>query len=166
LTTEGKIGERKLAEFLARNDQALLPMLELIDHHRMTIDELIDVIGWASIEPVLQLSARQVAGPPQQRKARQADIGWHGSQPGYVCLKERKLRVNKPRLRRKGRGADKEVAIPVYQALQQESSTVERMLQILLNGVSTRCYQRVIPEIAATVGVSRSTVSREAAACA
>jgi putative transposase len=37
------------------------------------------------------------------------------------------------------------------------------MLQILLNGVSTRRYQQVIPEMAATVGVSRSTVSREAA---
>src|SRR5436853_6557033 len=35
------------------------------------------------------------------------------------------------------------------------------MLQILLNGVSTRRYQRVIPEMADTVGVSRSTVSRE-----
>ena len=37
------------------------------------------------------------------------------------------------------------------------------MLEILLNGVSTRRYQRVIPEMADTVGVSRSTVSREAA---
>jgi hypothetical protein len=29
-----------------------------------------------------------------------------------VCLKERKLKVNKPRLRKKGRGANKEVPIP------------------------------------------------------
>src|SRR5437879_3704847 len=35
------------------------------------------------------------------------------------------------------------------------------MLEILLNGVSTRRYQRVIPAMADTVGVSRSTVSRE-----
>jgi putative transposase len=35
------------------------------------------------------------------------------------------------------------------------------MPQILLNGVSTRRSQRVIPEMAVTVGVSRSTVSRE-----
>jgi len=38
------------------------------------------------------------------------------------------------------------------------------MLEILLNGVSTRRYQRVLPEMADTVGVSRSTVSREAVA--
>jgi transposase-like protein len=35
------------------------------------------------------------------------------------------------------------------------------MLEILMNGVSTRGYSKVIPEMADTVGVSRSTVSRE-----
>ena len=136
-------------------------MLELIEQSRMAVDELIDVMGRASIEAVLELSARQVAGAPQQGKAREGDIGWHGTQRGRVYLKERQLRVNKPRLRRKGRGPGKEVPVPVYEALQKETATGERMLEILLNGVSTRRYQRVIPEMADTVGVSRSTVSRE-----
>jgi len=158
---QGKVGERKLTEFLVHSGQALLPMLELIEQSRMAVDELIDVMGRASIEAVLALSARQVAGSPQQGKARDGDIGWHGTQRGRVYLKERQLRVNKPRLRRKGRGAGKEVPVPVYEAMQKETATGERMLQILLNGVSTRRYQRVIPEMADTVGVSRSTVSRE-----
>jgi len=97
---QGKAGGRKLTEFLVRNGQALLPMMELIEHSRMAIDELIDVMGRASIEAVLELSAMQVAGPPQQGKARPSEIGWHGSQPGRVWMKERKLRVDKPRLRR------------------------------------------------------------------
>jgi putative transposase len=158
---EGKVGERKLTEFLVHNGQALLPMLELIEQSRMAVDELIDVMGRASIEAVLELSARQVAGAPQQGKARDGDIGWHGTQRGRVYLKERQLRINKPRLRRKGRGAGKEVSVPAYEALQKETATGERMLQILLNGVATRRYGKVIPEMADTVGVSRSTVSRE-----
>jgi putative transposase len=158
---QGKVGEQKLTEFLVHNGQALLPMLELIEQSRMAVDELIDVMGRASIEAVLELSARQVAGAPQQGKAREGDIGWHGTQRGRVYLKQRQLRVNKPRLRRKGRGPGKEVPVPVYAALQKETTTGERMLEILLNGVSTRRYQRVIPEMADTVGVSRSTVSRE-----
>jgi len=101
---QGRVGERKLAAFLVHNGQALLPMMELIEQSRMAIDELIDVMGRASVEAVLELSARQVAGPPQQGKARPGDIVWHGTQPGRVGLKERKLRVNRPRLRRKGRG--------------------------------------------------------------
>jgi transposase-like protein len=158
---QGKVGERKLTEFLVHNGQALLPMLELIQESRMAVDELIDVMGRASIEAVLELSAIQVAGPPQQGKAREGDIGWHGTQRGRVYLKQRQLRVNKPRLRRKGRGEGKEVPVPVYEAMQQDTATGERMLEILLNGVSTRRYQRVIPEMADTVGVSRSSVSRE-----
>jgi hypothetical protein len=55
----------------------------------MAIDELIDVMGRASVEAVLELSATQVAGPPQPGKARQADIVWHGRQAGRVFLKER-----------------------------------------------------------------------------
>jgi hypothetical protein len=62
---QGRFGERKLAEFLVRNGQALLPMLEFIEPSRMAIDELIDVMGRASVEAVLELSARQVAGEPQ-----------------------------------------------------------------------------------------------------
>lgn len=158
---QGKVSERKLGEYLVRNGQALLPMLELIEQSRLAIDELIHVMGRASLEAVLELSAQQVAGPPQQGKARQGDIVWHGTQPGRVRLKERQLKVNKPRLRKKGRGANKEVPIPAYEAMQQDA-TGERMLQILLNGVSTRRYRNVIPEMADTVGVSKSTVSREA----
>jgi putative transposase len=161
INKQGKVGERKLAEFLVRNGQALLPILELIEQSRLAIDELIDVMGRASVEAVLELSAQQLAGPPQQGKARQADIVWHGRQPGRVRLKERQLRVNKPRLRQKGRGANKEISVPAYEAMQRDA-TGERMLQILLNGVSTRRYQRVIPEMADTAGVSKSTVSREA----
>lgn len=161
MTKQGKVGERKLAEFLVRQGQALLPMLELIEQSRMAIDQLIDVMGRASVEAVLELSARQVAGPPQQGKARQDDIVWHGTQPGRVFLKERQLRVNKPRLRKKGPGANKEVPVPAYQAMQQDAATGARMLEILLNGVSTRRYQRVLAEMADTVGVSKSTVSRQ-----
>jgi len=159
---QGKVGERKLAEFLVRNGQALLPMLELIEQSRMAVDELIDVMGRASVEAVLELSATQVAGPPQPGKARQADIVWHGRQPGRVYLKERQLKVNKPRLRQRGRGAKKEIPVPAYETMQRHVATGERMLGILLNGVSTRRYQRVIPEMAGTAGVSKSTVSREA----
>jgi putative transposase len=109
---QGKAGERKLAEFLVRNGQALLPMIELIEQSRMAIDELIEVMGRASIEAVLGLSARQVAGEPQQGKAQAGKVGWHGPQPGRVNLKERKLRVQRPRLRKKGRGAGGEVPVP------------------------------------------------------
>jgi len=76
-------------------------------------------------------------------------------------LSDRKLHVQRPRLRKKGAGAGKEVEVPAYQAMQDQPRLGARMLDILMRGVSTRQYRDVIPEMADTVGVSKSSVSRQ-----
>ena len=159
ISNKGASNAGRLAEFFSRHGQGLLPMVDVIEQSRMAVDELIDMTGRATIEAVLQLSAEQVAGPrtPGQRRA---GLLWHGRQSGRVCLKERKLGVTKPRLREKGGG---EVAIPAYEAM-QENGISQRMLDVLMRGISTRQYAEVLPEMASTCGVSKSTVSREAAA--
>ncbi len=146
---------------MAKNGQVLLPMVELIEQSKIAVDELIDVLGRAQIEAVLRLSAEGIAGPPHPGKKGGA-IGWHGREQGAICLKERKLRVKRPRLRKKGQGPEGEVPIPAYEAMRGEERLASRMLEILLRGVSTRQYRAVLPEMAETVGVSRSSVSREA----
>jgi len=158
ITKIGETNAGKLTEFLSRNGQALLPMVDLIEQSRLAVDELIDVAGRATIETVLELSAEQVAGPrtPGQRRR---DLLWHGRQAGRVCLKERKLGVRRPRLRQKGGG---EVPIPAYEAM-QDAGLGRRMLDVLMRGISTRQYAEVLPEMASTCGVSKSNVSREAA---
>jgi putative transposase len=153
---------RALAQFLSREGQALLPMLELIEQAEMAVDELIDIAGRATIEAVLTLSAQEVAGPKHPGK-RVGAIGWHGRQNGVVCLAERKARISKPRLRQNGKrkGKSSEVEIPAYVAMRTHSRIGGRMLDVLMRGVSTRNYREVLPEMAETVGVSKSTISRE-----
>lgn len=157
-TTKGPTNARRLAEFFSCNGQGLLPMVDLIEQSRLAVDELIDIAGRATIETVLQLSAEQLAGPQTPGQRRQ-QLLWHGRQAGRVCLRERKLGVTKPRLREKGGG---EVAIPAYEAM-QENGLSERVLDVLMRGISTRQYAEVLPEMASTCGVSKSNVSREAA---
>jgi putative transposase len=67
-------------------------------------------------------------------------------------------------LRRKNpqEGESGEVEIPAYQAMRKDGRLADRMLGILISGVSTRRYEDVLPEMAQTVGVSKSQVSREA----
>jgi len=151
---------RALAEFLSREGQLLLPMLELITTSQMAVDELIEVAGRATIEAVLTLSAQEVAGPRHPGKAA-GPIRWHGRQKGVVSLAERKLRVGKPRLRHKDGGTGAEVEIPAYAAMREHPRLGQRMLEILMHGVCTRNYQKVLPEMADTVSVSKSNVSRE-----
>ena len=158
-----KADSRKIAEFLSKDGQLLLPFLELICNTEQAVDELIDVAGKAAIEAVLLLSAQQLAGPKQPGKSH-GDITWYGRQHGVVSLSERKLRVEKPRLRKKGPGTGKEVPIPAYEALIMNSRLAPRILSILMKGVSTRKYESILPAMAETVGVSKSQISREFAA--
>lgn len=76
-----------------------------------------------------------------------------------MCLLERRLKVQKPRLRTRG-GRGREVAIPLYEQLQEDSGLAGRMSEILVSGVSTRKYQRVLPQMAASAGIAKSSVSR------
>ena len=95
---------RELADWLAKDGQLLIPLVELLEKGERAIDEVIDVMGRATIEAVLQMSAAQVAGPKEQgRRDADREVYWHGVQAGRVALKERQLQVDKPRLRKKRR---------------------------------------------------------------
>ena len=151
---------RALAQWLTKNGQGLLPLVELVEGAEIALEELIDVTGRATIEAVLELSALQVAGAPQ-RGRRDGEVIWHGRQPGQVRMSDRKLKVQRIRLRRRGGGMGAEVPVPAYEALKAHDRTGSRMLEILFSGVSTRNYAKVLPEMAESVGLSRSAVSRE-----
>jgi len=145
-----------LSEFLSRNGQLLLPMVQLIEQSRTALDDVIDVTGRAVIEMILQVSADTLAGAKSPGK-KSGDVRHHGTQAGVVHLKERKLRVKRPRLRHRTRG---EVGVPAYESLRTQPRMAQRMMQIMIDGVSTRRYQDVIPRMAESVGISKSAVSR------
>lgn len=155
---DAKASAAIVEEFTRANGQFLLPLVDLITEARVAVDSVIDEVGRRTIEAVLMLSAEQVAGPRTPGKAS-GDILWHGSQPGRVKLAERQLKVKRPRLRHR---EQREVAVPAYEALQNNPTTAYKMLGALLRGVSTRQYEEVLPEMAASAGVARSSVSRKA----
>ena len=154
------VSPNELARLLSQNAQLMLPLVELVEQCRGAVDEVIDVTGRAVIQAVLELSAQQVTGGElsQPGKKRSTDVVRWGRQPGRVQLSNRKLRVQKPRLRKRSGG---EVEVPAYAAMQDDERLGARMLDLLMKGVSTRNYAGVIGAMADTVGVSKSAVSRE-----
>ncbi len=160
---DSPVDSQQLAAFLAKDGQLLLPMVELVEQAQCAVDEVIDVMGRATIEAILQMSAQQLAGPKQQGKAADRQVVYHGQRTGRVSLKERQLRVQKPRLRKRNAspGESAEVEVPAYQAMQKEGRLADRMLEIMMAGVSTRRYEEVLPEMAEQAGISKSQVSRE-----
>ena len=154
------VSPNELARLLSQNAQLMLPLVELVEQCRGAVDEVIDLTGRAVMQAVLELSAQQVTGGElsQPGKKRSTDVVRWGRQPGRVQLSNRKLRVQKPRLRKRSGG---EVEVPAYAAMQDDERLGARMLDLLMKGVSTRNYAGVIGAMADTVGVSKSAVSRE-----
>ena len=148
-----------IQQFCQANGQILLPIVEMIQSASEVVTTVMHELGRQTLETILMLSAEQIAGAKTPGKAR-GDIRWHGSQPGHVNLADRKVKVKRPRLRHK---TDGEVKVPAYEALRNEGRVGEHMLNALMRGLSTRQYNDVLPAMAATVGVSRSAVSRQAA---
>lgn len=147
-----------IEQFCQANGQILLPIVNLIQNASQVVETVIHEIGHQMLEQLLVLSAEQVAGARTPGKAR-GNIRHHGSQPGCVQLADRKVKVKRPRLRHKTEG---EVKVPAYEMLRQDRGLGQHMLGALLRGVSTREYQEVLPQMAETVGVSRSAISRKA----
>ncbi len=158
------IDRRALKEFMAQGGQFLLPIVALIEQAQTAVDDVIDVIGRAAIEAILELSAEEFAGPKQRGKRNDSrGVYWYGQQRGLVALKERQLKVSKPRLRKKHpkAGEQGEVAVPAYEAMAKDQKLADRMLEIVMRGVSTRRDAEVLPTMADEAGISKSQVSRE-----
>lgn len=147
-----------IEQFCQTNGQILLPIVNLIQNASQVVEHVMHEIGHQMLEQILVLSAEQVAGARTPGKAK-GDIRYHGSQAGCVQLADRKLKVKRPRLRHKIEG---EVKVPAYERLREDRGLGQHMLGALLRGVSTREYQEVLPQMAQTVGVSRSAISRKA----
>jgi transposase-like protein len=146
-----------IEQFCQANGQILLPILNLVQSASQVVETVIHEIGHQMLEQILLLSAEQVAGVRTPGKPS-GDIRHHGSQPGCVQLADRKVKVKRPRLRHKTEG---EVKIPAYELLRQDRGLGQHMLGSLMRGVSTREYSEVLPQMAETVGVSRSAISRK-----
>jgi putative transposase len=147
-----------IEQFCQTNGQILLPIVHLIESASQVVETVLHEIQVHSLEAILMLSAEQLAGARTPGKAS-GDIRHHGSQAGRVQLADRKVKLKRPRLRHKTEG---EVQIPAYEALRQDRGLSQHMLGALLRGISTREYQEVLPQMAATVGVSKSAISRQA----
>ena len=158
VTRAAKESAAVVEQFCQANGQILLPIVQLIESASQVVQTVIHEIQIQALETIFALSAEQIAGTRTPGKPS-GEIRWHGSQRGRVKLADREVKVKRPRLRHKTEG---EVKIPAYEKLRQDRGLQEHMLGALMRGISTREYDEMLPKMAETVGVSRSSVSRQA----
>jgi transposase-like protein len=158
VTRAAKESAAIVEQFCQANGQILLPIVNLIESASQEVSHIMHQIQMQTLETILMLSAEQLAGTRTPGKPS-GEIRWHGRQAGKIKLADREVKVKRPRLRHKTEG---EVKIPAYETLRQDRGLGQYMLGALLRGVSTREYDEVLPQMAEPVGISRSSVSRQA----
>lgn len=117
----------QIKRVLQGGGQALLPMLELLEGAKASIDELMHEAAVGLVEQLLVLSAVELAGVKQRGRAG-GPVLWHGGQPGVVALAERQLRVQHPRLRDK---TGHEIRVPAYERLRDDAGMGARVRDIV-----------------------------------
>jgi hypothetical protein len=158
VTRAAKESAAVVEQFCQANGQILLPIVHLMESASEVVESVLHEIQAHVLETIFVHSAEQVAGARTPGRPS-GEIRWHGSQPGKIKLADRALKLQRPRLRHRREG---EVKIPAYEQLRRDRGLRQQMLGALLRGVSTREYDEILPKMAETVGVARSSVSRQA----
>ena len=151
--------QREATHDLPADIQFTLPLPEFIDDLRHNLVGRLTKAVVEVVEQFLIAGAETVAGPRHQGVEKPGDIYWYGRQRGSLRLQDTKLQVQRPRLRSKSQ--QREVAIPYYQEWQSNQALGQHLSKVILNGISMRRYEEVLPGMMEAVGVSRSSVSRE-----
>lgn len=113
-------------------------------------------LGLQAVEEELQEEVLSLVGA---RYERGAPVSRWGSNPGSVYLGDQKVSISVPRVR--NRFSKKEVRLESYEALQNPGILNDSALSRVINGISTRKYEKAAASVPETFGISKSSVSRK-----
>jgi transposase-like protein len=124
---------------------------------RIELIQMLIPLGLHAVEEELQSEVIRIAGDRYSR-SRPEFKRW-GCNGGSVFLGDQKVSVRVPRVRDVING--KEIRLTSYQGLQHPGSIDEVVFKRLINGISTRKYERAAQEIPAAFGIKKSSISRK-----
>jgi len=125
---------------------------------RVAMIQALIPLGLEAVADTLQVDVARLAGARYARKTSEQPYGRWGSQGGSVYLLDQKLPVDVPRVR--DLGADAEVPLPSYRALQKPRKMDEGLFLRVVKGISCRNYEACAEAVPEAFGISSSSVSR------
>ena len=124
---------------------------------RIELIQMLIPVGLQAIEEELQLEVMRIAGARYTRT--EPDLKRWGCNEGSVFLGDQKVAIAVPRVRDVSQG--KEVPLSSYRDFQNPRGIDEVVFKRLINGISTRKYEKAALEVPATFGIKKSSVSRK-----
>jgi transposase-like protein len=123
---------------------------------RIRMIQMLIPIGLKAVEEELQGEVEKLAGK-RYRHGKAEHKRW-GSNAGSVYLGDQKVPLRVPRVRNVVKG--KEVRLKSYKGLQDPGVIDEAVFRRVINGISSRKYERAVMEVPETFGIEKSTISR------
>jgi transposase-like protein len=142
--------------------QLALPMFAASEALKRGLLAFVQQMGFLAFMQMLEAEAEMIAGPKGKHAEDRSHHHW-GSATTTLPFGGRHVVIDRPRVRRKGKGAQKEVELPTLEQLREVDPMPARVAEQIVAGVSTRGYARSlepVDEIVETRGDSKSNVSR------
>jgi transposase-like protein len=142
----------------AESSQTLnLAIDEFRDYIRASLDSRVREFALGYVGALILEEIEMLCGKPGEHKRGRGLAHRGGSQRGYIVLDGERVAIQKPGARRNG----KEVKLERYEILQDRSDLRKHVERLMLAGISTGNYEKTLRKTEASLGLSRSTVSRE-----
>ncbi|MGD0680158.1 MAG: transposase [Polyangiaceae bacterium] len=142
--------------------QLMLPLLLAMDATKKGLLSFVQQMGMVVLAELLATEAVQIAGPKGKHIEGRTHHHW-GTGTSSVCFGGRHVSLPHPRVRVRGQGRGREVALPSIEVLRKGDPMSERVVEQIALGVSTRGYERSlepVDESIETRGASKSNASR------
>ncbi len=124
---------------------------------RIELIQMLIPLGLQAVEAELQSEVIQIAGGRYSRDLPQFKRWGHNG--GSVYLGDQKVSIEVPRVRDVLK--DKEVCLTSYREFQNPRKIDETIFSRVINGISSRKYEKAVQDVPATFGIKKSSVSRK-----
>jgi transposase-like protein len=142
--------------------QLAFPMFMISDALKKGLLAFVQQVGFLALQELLAAEAAMIAGPKGKHAPERSHHHW-GSATTTLPFGGRHVVVERPRVRRKGKGGNKEVELSTLEELRATDPMSARVAEQVVVGVSTRGYARSLEPVDENVhtrGDSKSNVSR------
>jgi transposase-like protein len=128
----------------------------LMEIAEISLEEMVVEIGLEAMIQLFEQDVEELAGP-KGKHSKDRTAYRHGTEQTKVTLGDKKISVQKPRVRSNGH----DVQLPSLPYFQNESALNRNIVTRLLCGISTRKYSRTVAESGGDgYTISKSEVSR------
>lgn len=130
---------------------------EIRDFIRHSMRNQVQNFAVVFVEALIREEIEKLCGKSGKHK-RSEDLAHRGgSQSGWVIMDGQRMRIDRPRARKNGQ----ELVLDRYNALQERTDLRDYVERVMLAGISTRNYEKILQPWEQGLGLSRSSVSRE-----